>query len=539
MLDLQESVELALEKSNLTEALDACFSLDGDKPDGWFFDACFKIAQAYRQQKHFESALSVYKKISLRWPSIEMPINCVMDKGHALREAGQVEQAASVYYSVICKQYANGWACLWYARCLVELQERQKAELVIESFLQNYPSNALPKSHLNIELCLTLLEISILERNAGLIERHFVACIQQFGESRQYQQNKLVVLISKLQDTQMACKYLYKLLLACWGNEQSIKSIATQFYYIDEPSTCIEALFMLSDLDSQPNHVINLLVACVCELHPSNRGYFWKEAQVFLSNYYLQQKPNYGYWSYYHDLFGGNSVKAIQNGRNINTGIENTLKDFAVTYWYQRQHSAESTEVIGRSSAYLPHRIVVFSKGQIKQTDYAPNIAENIAGKFQVEHFNTLSASSFITQHYTNKVYKAWRLCRSEADKEALFKLCYLVKFGGVVLSNSSKITETLIQMMHENQWPLVLGKGYMGISAKIVAAVPNHPLLVAILNYAIQNLLNRSRLPSSYTTGSLCWAKAYCEYVAVIKRRGKPLDVHVLSAREVEAILQ
>ncbi|MBJ2130625.1 hypothetical protein JC525_16985 [Alteromonas sp. IB21] len=153
------------------------------------------------------------------------------------------------------------------------------------------------------------------------------------------------------------------------------------------------------------------------------------------------------------------------------------------------------------------------------------------------EHYNTLSAASFVAQHYTNRVYKAWRLCRSEADKEALFKLCYLVKFGGAVLSNNTKITKSLIQIMLKPPSSLVLGKGYMGIGSKVVFAMPNHPLLVAILNYAIQNLLNRSRLPSLYTTGSLCWAKMYCEYASVMQKRGTPLDVRVLSAREVEAL--
>lgn len=65
----------------------------------------------------------------------------------------------------------------------------------------------------------------------------------------------------------------------------------------------------------------------------------------------------------------------------------------------------------------------MFVKGQKgqKQAGYAPNIAE----KFHMEHFNTLSATNFIAQHYTVKVYKAWRLCRREADKETLFKLCF------------------------------------------------------------------------------------------------------------------
>lgn len=533
----QASVELALKHSNLTEALDACLSFDGDKPSSWIFDACVKVAQAYRQQKDFESALSVYKKISLRWPSVELPINCLMDNGHSLREAGQIIQAASLYRSVILKQYTNGWACLWYARCSVELQELQTASLLIESYLQNYPSNALPKSHLNIEFCLTLLEISIFEQNAGLIERHFAVCIQQFTDSRQYQQNKLITLASKIHDTQLAHKCLYKLLLAYWGNERNIKTIATQFYHIDEPSTCIEALLMLENvgekLASQPNHVINLLITCVCEVHPINRGRFWQKAQAFLSNYYKQTNPAYGYWSYYHDYFGDKSALALQNGQNINTSIESTLKNFALTYWSQRQQNVYEKFLNQKGPKPLPHRIMVFSSGQTNQEQR--NDSLSIAKDFHLEHYNTLSATSFITQHYTNKVYKAWRLCRSDADKEALFKLCYLVKFGGAALSNNTKITEPLTQMMYENPWPLVLGKGYMGISTKVVLAVPGHPLLAAILNYVIQNLINRSRLPSLYTTGSLCWAKIYCEYVSVMKKRGAHVDVKVLSAKEVE----
>lgn len=532
MLNLQGSVELALNNSNLTEALDACLSFDGDKPDSWIVQACTKIAQAYRQQKDFESALSVYKKISLRWPSEELPINCLMENGHALRESGQFDQAAKVYYSVILKQSANGWACLWYARCLVELRQRLKAELLIESFLQNYPSNALPKSHLNIEFCLTLLEISLLERNAGLVERHFAVCIKQFAESLQYLQHKLVVLISKLQDTQLVSKYLYRLLLASWGNEQSIKSIATQFYYIDEPSTCIEALLMLSDLDSQPNHIINLLITCVCETHKVNRGIFWERANKLLATLIRKGKVDAVYTSYWLDCFGDSITNASELGRNANTDIEEVLQSFTLEYWSHKRNVEVTTRGNHNNSskAVISKRIVYFTK---------VNASENDKGKlkqeygFVIERYNALSATSFIAKHFSGEIYKAWRLCRNEYDKEQLFKLCYLVKYGGVFLSSNTKPNNKLIEKVKDSEISVELVKGHFGVDCSMVMTVPNHPLLKGILQLVVQNLLNRSRLPSFYTTGNLCWAKAYTQYLKALRKRSCPTDIRIMSIKE------
>lgn len=148
---------------------------------------------------------------------------------------------------------------------------------------------------LRFEFALTLLEISTFERNAELINERFAACLPLINESRQYQQNKFIFLISRIHDAQIACEYLYTLLLAFSGNEQNIKSIATHFYHLDKPNTCIEALLMLNDtggkLNNQPNHIINLLVVCVCEVHPVSRGHLWHKAYALLRNYYGQQKP--------------------------------------------------------------------------------------------------------------------------------------------------------------------------------------------------------------------------------------------------------
>lgn len=532
MLNLQGSVELALNNSNLTEALDACLSFDGDKPDSWIFQACTKIAQAYRQQKDFESALSVYKKIHLRWPSEELPINCLMEKGHALRESGQFEQAARAYYGVILKQSANGWACLWYARCLVELLQKPKAELLIVSFLQNYPSPSAPSSHLNIEFHLTLLEISILNQNMPLVKKDFAACFQQFTNSRQYQQNKLVTLASKIHETKLAQRCLYKLLLACWGNEQSIKSIATQFYNMDEPGTCIEAILMLPDLDNQPNHIINLLITCVCETHKVNRGVFWERANKLLATLIQKGKVDAGYTSYWLDYFGDGIANASELGRNVNTDIEEVLQSFTLEYWSQKRNVEVTSKGNHNNNdkTAISKRIVYFTK---------VNASENDKGKLKheygvtIERYNALSATSFIAKHCSGEIYKAWRLCRNEYDKEQLFKLCYLVKYGGVFLSSNTKPSKKLIEKVKNNEFSVELVKGHFGVDCSMVMSVPNHPLLKGILQLVVQNLLNRSRLPSFYTTGNLCWAKAYTQYLKVLRQRGCPSDIRIMSIKE------
>ena len=181
MSNLQEKAEQALENANINQALDTCLLFEGHTPDKWVFDICVNASQAYRQQKNLEGAFAVYSEISRRWPSVELPINCLMDKAHTLREGGKIQQAVNLYYSVVLKQNANSWACLWYARCLIELKQRRKASPVLESYLQNYSPNA----QLRFEFALTLLEISTFERNAELINERFAACLPLINESRQ------------------------------------------------------------------------------------------------------------------------------------------------------------------------------------------------------------------------------------------------------------------------------------------------------------------------------------------------------------------
>ncbi|WOD06190.1 hypothetical protein [Marinomonas sp. GJ51-6] len=129
-------------------------------------------------------------------------------------------------------------------------------------------------------------------------------------------------------------------------------------------------------------------------------------------------------------------------------------------------------------------------------------------------------------------------MTRSEADKQHLFSLCYLAKFGGVFIADTRllKPNAKLAGVWSIND-SLLLAKGYMGIATNFIAAKPNHPLLCAMLHYVVLNLNNRSRLPSPYTTGSFSWAKTYCEYMQQVQELDIKADVSLFSGHKLSAL--
>jgi hypothetical protein len=234
------------------------------------------------------------------------------------------------------------------------------------------------------------------------------------------------------------------------------------------------------------------------------------------------------YWIDYFDA--SDAPDLIRGDRNYNVNIESTLQRLAV--FYRLQNTTSDSEL---SLSPIPKVIVEFS-AKVGQKDA---LNTRVAPKgVTVKRFNNGSAIQFIKTHYP-AYYKTWRLTRSEADKQHLFALCYLVIFGGVYIadSRSLKPNNKLSTLWLPNS-TLLLAKGYMGITTEFVATKPNHPLLAAMLYYVSATINNRSRLPSPYTTGALSWAKTYCEYRQKLQERGIEPDVTLLSEHRLSNII-
>lgn len=443
----------------------------------------------------------------------------------------EFERAAEKYRTIINKKPEFVMAHIAYVKCLLELKQNEEANAALNKCLANLSLDF----ELRIEIHIALVKSVSSNGNNYQAWLDFKSCLDVLQYASQYQLTELVAAVKHLSSNDVAFLFLHHISIHALRYPKIIYSIALQYYKRDNLTRSICTLLMLDNLSEQPNHTINLLVVCVCETHATNVGPMWRKANRFLFKYYNVKKPTFGYWSLWLDLFGDAVDGAAKQGLNVNTDIEKILTSFSLNYFNNIQHRERFVlEKEGADIVDIPKRIISFSSVEEGCLHYG---TDKLYGEYHIEFFDITKATAFIAKHYTNRIYQAWRLCRNISDKEQLFKLCYLVKYGGVYISYKTKSLSSLTMHMLDNRYSLQLAKGFMGIDTRFVIAAPNHPLLIAILQYVLENLLSGCRLPSHYTTGSLCWASIYCQYLDALKKRKKTQNVNVISAMMMETI--
>lgn len=519
---MQSQVQEYIANNELAKAAELCLSVNDSEPQLWVFNSIAKVAVEYRNQHNQDAALTHLEKAVQKWQGIPKPVFFLMELGHARRTLLQFESAASAYAQVIEITPGHFWANLFYATSLLKLGLADKAHDVFKRFDSQFvtPEESTPE-------WLTLrIEIAIARDESQSLQSYYQLCAYRIHHFKLYQRHRLIRLLYKLQDTSLVVKCIQSLVFWLSDDASCTYLFARLFYDIDRLNSCIRTLLSLRSIANEPAYYMDLLITSVCETAEVNRDNTWEQATSFLDKQYADGNKAGYYWQLWQDYFEPQTAEYpfIAN-KNYNVGTERTLQQFTLLYATQPRLPIAQPEQASPFSG----SVISCSFGSVASKN--PTLLKTGSQSVEVKRFSIGNAIEFINTHYPKRFYSAWRLTRSQADKEELFKLCYLAKNGGVFVPDNIQGNPGKLTLLTNYPESLLLVKGYMGINTRIVVSKPNHPLLKAILEQIVQNLTNRSRLPGFYTTGALCWAKVYCQYVEEVERRGVNANVRIISA--------
>lgn len=516
---MQSQVQAYIANNDLAKAAELCLSVNDSEPQFWVFNSIAKVAVEYCNQRNNDAALTHLEEAEQKWPDIAKPVFFWMELGHARRTLLQFENAASAYAQVIEISPGHFWANLFYVTSLLKLGLADKAHEVFERFESKFDTPEESSS----EWLILRIEIAIARDELQLLQFYYQLCAYKIHHFKPYQRHRLIRLLYHVKDTRLVAKCIQSLIFWLSDDASCIYLFAKLFYDIDRLASCIRTLLSILSLEKEPANYMDLLITSVCETAEVNRDNTWKQAKCFLDKQCIDGNSAGYYWQLWQDYFEPQAEEyPVIANKNYNVGTERTLQQFTLLYARQSQLP------IGQPAQASPYSVISCSFG--REASKNLELEKTSSSGVEVKRFSIGNAIEFINTHYPKRFYSAWRLTRSQADKEHLFKLCYLVKIGGIfVPENMQENPEKLAQLTNYPE-SLLLVKGYMGINTGIVVSKPNHPLLKAILEQIVQNLTNRSRLPGFYTTGALCWSKVYCQYVKEVERRGMNANVRIIS---------
>lgn len=139
--------------------------------------------------------------------------------------------------------------------------------------------------------------------------------------------------------------------------------------------------------------------------------------------------------------------------------------------------------------------------------------------------YDDVEIADFIRVHFPGRVYDAFSSLAIGAAKADIWRYCVLYKYGGVYLDIDADITTPLDRLIRTdddavitreqvaglfNQWILIFSKG--------------HPLLKAVIDECVENVLSRSSNNILHLTGSTVFTQVLTERLKSNQLRHKDL---------------
>ena len=145
---------------------------------------------------------------------------------------------------------------------------------------------------------------------------------------------------------------------------------------------------------------------------------------------------------------------------------------------------------------------------------------------YQYFYFDDGDIDNFIKSNYNHRTYIAYTLIRAGAYRADFFRLCVILKYGGVYIDSSHFTMEDLpnldtiikptdsIVLVHDT--PAKIIAKCNGIYNAFIAATPNHPIIKKVLDDIVERLYvcdyGNSQL---YTTGPCGIGKSISEMLS------------------------
>lgn len=490
------------------------------------YEYAAKLSIGLREQQDWESAFNYLTELENMWPAEEKPLAFNMELGHVYRYHKQFECALRAYQQVISKSPQHPWGIFWTAKVLYELREFELARFTLKP-LTNTDGLA---GNLIGEIGLLDIDLAIASDNLSTLSNKYRDLGARLTTLPAYIGERMIQSLYSIPSSIRIFECLITFYLRIENNPHSQFKLAKLFYQIDSSLLAMTVLLKAESDFGLSESQLNLLIECVLTSLPCERTDTWLQAKQLLDKKYLQNEAKHGYWQYWTDYWQNASVQSIKHGANTGVKLPETLERFHFIYWAIRNN----TPSIPRKSGAV-RNLVTYSTSKIGVEWQGNATKVNTCGAtVKVHQYNHISARRFIAEHFNETVNRAWRLARHQGDKKRLFAVCYLLKHGGVFLPEHAIKDGRCADKLSNTPYGVAFVKSNLGVSTDFVAATPNHPLMLAILNAMVLSLTNRSRLPDLYTTGGIAWVKVINQYYSEMMKRARKPDVGVLCAHEM-----
>ena len=514
------NIKKNIQQGQIQEAINECMYSLKCEYHAQVYELGAQIAIKLREEKRFQEGRDFLLGLQAIWPEKDKSLGFYMELGHALRQHQDFMEAITAYQTVISKNPHHPWGIFWLAKCYYVTGNVSEAKSVMANY--TFPQDI--AVNLFGEVQLLEIDIAIAEQRFDCLIDHYRLLAQRVGELPKY---ILLFMIDKLQLANQS-EIVFRCLITfafCHHEQELLFKIAKLFNAINNIAFAIVTLFRIHEKAGLQEYQWNLLIASVLTASDYERGDVWHKAKLLIDDEYHQREKKHGYWQYWTDYWDEPTEQSIKYGKNSGVELATTLGNFNTLFWTVQQKKRTST-----GCTEIPKNIFTYSlntgggsQGRLKEQ------LQMLAKDYSVEHFDPVAAAKYIADNCTNRIRRAWRLSRNPRDKKSLFTLCYLVKHGGYLLTAMHVEAMRSFMNLAQSVPSLLLVRGELGISTSLLAAKPNHPLLVAILETIVQSLINRTRLPDLYVTGAICWARVLIQYNAEMLKRGKVPDFCII----------
>ena len=139
---------------------------------------------------------------------------------------------------------------------------------------------------------------------------------------------------------------------------------------------------------------------------------------------------------------------------------------------------------------------------QILKDIYNESLTNNPV--YELKYFDDDDADNFIETNFPQYI-KYYRELIPKAYNCDIFRLLALYYYGGIYMDCALKLLKSIKDIIHEDD-ELIFVKEHFnqdGINNSFIAAKPNHPIMLEIVNYIIDNRLkvrNKGRTPLDIT---------------------------------------
>jgi tetratricopeptide (TPR) repeat protein len=148
------------------------------------------------------------------------------------------------------------------------------------------------------------------------------------------------------------------------------------------------------------------------------------------------------------------------------------------------------------------------------------------------------AAENFLAAYFPSPVADAYKAAYQPAQKADLFRLAWLAKNGGIYVDADDACTAPIDLLIPAGVSLVVYQENYGSIANNFIAAVPEHPVILAALDLAVQALLRGDHDIAWLSTGPGLMTRAFAQHWAASEDSSWLNSVSVMTLGEMQRVV-